>query len=418
MSLQEAHAAMRAREPLPAALAARQDTALTRFLAAGFPSLSDEDWRYTNLRPFKDAALVAANAGSHYADSIELGGWRIDADPARLELPAELPQGVTAISLRQAIERDHPLLARLGTVSPGAAGRMGDLNAAFAGDALLIGVADGARIDQPLIIDWQLSAESDALVSPRLLLVAGARSEVTLVERRVGRGSFCNAVTEVIAEDGAQVRYVEVSRERAQSHTVARIDIDVARDARFDAFSLALGGTLTRNDVHVRLAEPGASVALHGTFVAGPGSHIDNHTTIDHVSPDTHSVENYRGIIGRAGHGVFNGKVIVRKDAQRITSAQSNDNLLLDDSAEIDTKPELQIYADDVRCSHGATIGRLDEQALFYLRSRGLDPSTAQRLLLDAFAAATLGALAPNLREVLVATLTAFLSDQLSENLT
>ncbi len=230
---------------------------------------------------------------------------------------------------------------------------------------------------------------------------------------------FCaNALTEIIAQDGAQVRYVDVSRQRKASHNVTRVDMRIERDARVDAYSLALGGTLTRNDVHARLVDTGASVSLRGTFVAGESELIDNHTTIDHLSPDTHSVENYRGIIARAGHGVFNGKVIVHPDAQRITSAQSNDNLLLDDSAEIDTKPELQIYADDVRCSHGATVGRIDDQAMFYMRSRGIDATTAQRMLLNAFAAHTLDGLDDLLRDALVATLTGYLTEHLTESLT
>ncbi|MEO1576564.1 MAG: SufD family Fe-S cluster assembly protein, partial [Pseudomonadota bacterium] len=224
---------------------------------------------------------------------------------------------------------------------------------------------------------------------------------LALMERRVGRGAFMNAVTELSLADGAQLNYVDINAETAPSQSVARVSANVGRDARLSAYSLTLGGALNRIDTHVELAEPGASVSLGGTFLAASGEHVDHHTAIHHAAGHTHSVEDYRGIIGRAGRGVFNGKVIVGVDSQKITSAQSNDNLLLDDSARIDTKPELQIYADDVACSHGATVGRLDEQALFYLRSRGLDQRTARRVLMDAFGRKPL-ALAPEaLRDAL-----------------
>ncbi|MFK8017231.1 MAG: Fe-S cluster assembly protein SufD [Gammaproteobacteria bacterium] len=413
-TLREAHTAVR--DTVATSHAVRQDDALARFEAADFPSLSHEDWRYTNLRPFKDAPLVPANQSTHAEETIGLAGWRLNVDPTRVVVPAGAPDGVTAISLREAIDSNHPLAAALGTAHVDEDIALRDLNDAFAADALLINIADNADIDTPILIDWQLAAGEHALSSPRLLITAGRNSRATIIERRVGRGGYSNAVSEVVVNDGANLRYVDVSRESAPSHLLARLDALVARDAQFDAFSLALGGTLTRNDLHVRLNAPGAGTSLCGSFVAGAGNHIDNHTVIDHVSERTTSNENYRGIIGRAGHGVFNGKVIVRKDAQRINSAMNNDNLLLDDSAEIDTKPELQIYADDVRCSHGATIGRLDEQALFYLRSRGLNTQTAKRLLLDAFAAEALVGVGGDLRDALVHSLTGFLSEQLGEH--
>jgi Fe-S cluster assembly protein SufD len=297
-------------------------------------------------------------------------------------------------------------------------GALIDLNDAFAADAILLAIDDNAVVDEPLIIDWQLSDDASELSSPRLLIHLGVNSKATLVERRVGRGGFCNSVSELQLSAGANMQYIAVVRDEASSHSLSHVHAALARDASLDAFNLSLGGKITRNDVNVALREPGARVSLCGTFVSGAGQHIDNHTCVDHISELTHSIENYRGIIGRAGHGVFNGKVIVRENAQKITSAQSNDNLLLDDSAQIDTKPELQIYADDVRCSHGATVGRLDDQALFYLRSRGLDEQTAQRLLLDAFARSTLTGLDDALADILGSTLTDFLALQAKDAIT
>jgi Fe-S cluster assembly protein SufD len=156
-----------------------------------------------------------------------------------------------------------------------------------------------------------------------------------------------------------------------------------------------LGGRLIRNDVAVRLRERGASAEIFGVFLAAHGQHVDEHTRIDHLAPETRSEETFRGIIGRRGRGVFNGKVVVHRDAQRIDARQSSDNLLLGDQAEIDTKPELEIYADDVKCSHGSTVGELDEQQLFYLRSRGVAEGQARELLTQAFAASVLERIDP-----------------------
>lgn len=415
--LVDAHARMRAADnAAPESLAQRQAEAMARFSKRGFPGPSEEDWRYTNLRPFRDAPLMAANATQLGAEPLPIEGWVWHADPATLSRPLATPSGVTALRLRDALAGDHPLAARLG--ANGRTSALIDLNDAFAVDAILLAIDDNTEVDEPLIIDWQLSADASELSSPRLLIHVGTNSKATLVERRVGRGGFSNSVSELALSDGASLQYVAVVRDEASSHSLSHVHAELARDAALDAFSLSLGGKLTRNDVDVALRAPGARVSLCGTFVAGAGQHIDNHTSVDHISELTHSVENYRGIIGRAGHGVFNGKVIVRENAQKITSAQSNDNLLLDDSAQIDTKPELQIYADDVRCSHGATVGRLDDQALFYLRSRGLDEQTAQRLLLDAFAHSTLTGLDPALVEVLGATLTDFLALQAKDAIT
>ncbi|MFK7886134.1 MAG: Fe-S cluster assembly protein SufD [Gammaproteobacteria bacterium] len=413
--LLDAHARMRASDTAaPTSLAQRQSSAMERFAQSGFPGPREEDWRYTNLRAFRDAPLVAANASGAHETTLPFPAWLWQADPVQLAAPPTAPAGVTALRLRDALAANHPLCQQLGV--SGANGALIDLNDAFAADAVLLSIDSNTELSEPLIIDWQLATDALGLSSPRLLMHMGVNSKATLVERRIGRGGFSNSLSELLLEDGARMQYISVARDNASSHGLTRVDAQLARDAALDSFNLSLGGTLTRNDMNVALNAPGARVSLCGTFVAGKGQHIDNHTSVDHVSELTHSVENYRGIIGRAGHGVFNGKVIVRENAQKITSAQSNDNLLLDDSAQIDTKPELQIYADDVRCSHGATVGRLDEQALFYLRSRGLDPQTAQRLLLDAFARSTLSGLEPAMADALGDTLTEFLASQVKES--
>jgi Fe-S cluster assembly protein SufD len=185
----------------------------------------------------------------------------------------------------------------------------------------------------------------------------------------------------------------------AHTHT-ALLTAELAAGASASLGFVDLGGRLVRNDVDVRLREPGASVSLFGLFLAGQGQHVDDHTLIDHLAPETRSDESFRGVIGRRGRGVFNGKVVVHRGAQRIDARQSNDNLLLSDQAEIDTKPELEIYADDVKCSHGSTVGELDAEHLFYLRTRGVGEADAREILTAAFAATALERIAePKLRE-------------------
>ena len=395
-----AHAQLRdADRDAPKALISRQDRALERFQTHGIPSSRHEDWRYTNLRAFRDTSLTPAEPGSeHHQDDLPPGLAEVvlTPDPARLSLPDALPDGLRIRSLREVMAHDADALRGLTAERVDSA--MSDLNDAFATDALILDVTAGESIAKTVLIDWRIGAARQALSSPRMIIRLGARSDLTLIERRTGRGAFMNALTDIDVGDGARLNYVDISSETAASQSVARVEARVGRDATFNAYSLTLGGTLNRIDTHVTLAEPGAQTMLGGTFLAAAGEHVDHHTAIHHAAGHTFSDEDYRGIIGRAGRGVFNGKVIVGVDAQRIRSAQSNDNLLLDDSARIDTKPELQIYADDVACSHGATVGRLDEQALFYLRSRGLDERVARRVLMDAFGQRPLAGVPASLR--------------------
>jgi Fe-S cluster assembly protein SufD len=199
-----------------------------------------------------------------------------------------------------------------------------------------------------------------------------------------------NSVTHVEQAADSQLFLYRVQEHgQHQSHT-ALLAANLAARAQLSVGYADLGGRLVRNDVDVKLSEPGARTEIFGVFLAAAGQHVDEHTRVDHLAPETHSDELFRGVIGSRGRGVFNGKVVVHRNAQRIEAHQSNDNLLLGDNAEIDTKPELEIYADDVKCSHGTTVGELDTEQLFYLRSRGIDETAARELLIGAFAASVL----------------------------
>jgi Fe-S cluster assembly protein SufD len=217
--------------------------------------------------------------------------------------------------------------------------------------------------------------------------LAGAASQCAIVEHYVsGRGAYLtNAVTELAVGDGAVVDHYKIQTEGAEAFHIGSMSASLGRSANFTTTSIALGGALVRNDVTATLSE-GTEATLNGLYVAGGSQHVDNHTTIDHAMPHGSSRELYKGILDGRAHAVFNGRILVRQDAQKTDSKQTNKNLVLSDDATIDTKPELQIFADDVRCTHGATIGQLDAESLFYLQSRGIGRSDARRLLTYAFA--------------------------------
>ncbi|MGH8120778.1 MAG: Fe-S cluster assembly protein SufD, partial [Gammaproteobacteria bacterium] len=196
---------------------------------------------------------------------------------------------------------------------------------------------------------------------------------------------FTNTVTEACVQKGAVLQHYKIQREGQSCYHVGNFDIRQEQDSRVESFSIALGGSLVRNDIRARLDAEGAGIRMNGLYLAGGRQHIDNHTRVDHLQPRTWSHENYRGVLNEHARGVFNGKVIVHKDAQKTDASQNNANLLLSDNAEVDTKPELEIYADDVKCAHGATVGQLDQDMLFYLRSRAIDETTARNLLTYAF---------------------------------
>jgi Fe-S cluster assembly protein SufD len=221
---------------------------------------------------------------------------------------------------------------------------------------------------------------------PRTLILVGSNAQCSIVETYAGTGAyFTNAVTEIVAGEGAVIDHYKLQQESPEAFHVATMHATLGRSANFSSHSISLGGALVRNDANVTLSE-GTEATLNGLYIANRRQHIDNHTEIDHAKPHGTSHELYKGILDGHATAVFNGRIIVRKDAQKTDSKQTNKNLVLSDDAVINTKPELQILADDVRCTHGATIGQLDAEALFYMQSRGIGRRQARDLLTYAFA--------------------------------
>ena len=335
-----------------------RETAFQRFAELGFPTTHDEEWRFTNVAPI-------ARASFHVAAAKQL---------------LRIPNGVRELSLADAKPHlaQHAAFHRNAFVA---------LNTAFLNQITVLQIPRGAVIEEPIEITCEASEQPGRVaVHPRTLILVGADAHCTIVETYKGQGAyFTNAVTEIVAGDASVVDHYKVQLEGREAFHVATMQATLGRSANFSSHSISLGGALVRNDANATLSE-GTEATLNGLYLVNGTQHVDNHTVIDHAKPHGTSHEVYKGILDGHAVAVFNGRIIVRKDAQKTDSKQTNKNLVLSDDAVINTKPELQILADDVRCTHGATIGQLDDEAMFYLQSRGIGKHDARSLLTYAFA--------------------------------
>ena len=293
--------------------------------------------------------------------------------------------GSLAAALADDADRLEPLLAC--DVEAFASG-FEALNAAFWADGAYLDLASGVAIEEPVHLLF-IATEADVETHPRNIIRAAAGSRVCIIEHYVGSDSaayFTNAVTRIVADRNAVVEHYKLQEEAGRAFHIAALHAQQGPASHFTSHSFALGGALSRNDITTRFDAEGCVATLNGLYVAGGRQHMDHHTCIDHAKPRGTSREVYKGVLDGAARAVFNGKIVVRPDAQKTDAHQSNRNLLLSEHAEVDTKPQLEIYADDVKCSHGATVGQLDENQIFYLRARGMDEAAARSLLTFAFA--------------------------------
>ncbi|MDT8895914.1 Fe-S cluster assembly protein SufD [Halomonas sp. I1] len=384
----------------PTWIAARRQAGAARFEALGFPHRRIEEWKYTNVRDIArgdfalatDADFSPATAA---ALTLPLDAYRLTFvdgvfAPALSDL-GSLPEGVQVMPLSRALEENHEAVGGpLGRLTGVDFSSFAALNTAFMEEGAVVRLAPRTVVDKPIVLQFLSRAGQQEVMShPRILVEAGGRSEATLIEHHVGdaeAANFTNLVEEIILERGAILSHYKLQEAPLKDRHIASIHVEQARDSRYVSFNLNLGGGLVRNDLVSDLNGEGAEAIYNGLFYGQGRQHVDNHTLVNHNAPRTFSRENYKGILDDRAHGVFNGKVIVKRDSQQIEADQSNANLLLSDRAEIDTKPELEIYADDVKCAHGATTGQLDEEAVFALRTRGIDEQTARGLLTLAFA--------------------------------
>jgi Fe-S cluster assembly protein SufD len=300
-----------------------------------------------------------------------------------------LPKGVQVGSLAQAFNSKN-VEQHLGRYLNIQRDAFCALNTAYIEDGAYVYVPRRTVVEHPVsLLFISIAGDTPQMSHPRNLIVAEEQSEVNIVEDYVSFGTgvfFSNVVSELVAGAGAVVSHHMLEREDRQAYNISTLRTQQGRDANVSSHSMLLGGALVRNNVHPVLAGEGGDCLINGLFVGSGTQHLDNYMLVEHASPHCSSRQFYNGILDERAHGVFHGRIIVHKDAQKTDAKQTNRNLLLSDDAQIDTKPQLEIYADDVKCTHGATIGQVEENALFYLRSRGIDEASARRLLLLAFA--------------------------------
>ncbi|HTV14288.1 MAG TPA: Fe-S cluster assembly protein SufD [Acidobacteriaceae bacterium] len=378
-----------------------REDAFARFCDAGFPTTKDEDWRFTNVAGLAKTEFRAG--GKATVAKTDAQEWTADSAAAQLvfvngryapelSAAAALPKGVTVGSLREQIER-HPetLEKHLGRYADSERDAFVALNTAFLADGAYVHVPRGVVVEQPIVLLYLTTAEDKpTMTQPRNLIVAEDASQVAVVEDYVSVGgesvAFSNAVTELVAGNDAHAQHFLIEREHVKAYNVSTLRMQQGRSANVTSHSLLVGGGLVRNNVHPVLAGEGGECLINGLFLGTGRQHLDNFMHVEHAAPHCSSRQFYNGILDGQAHGVFHGRIVVHKAAQKTDAKQTNRNLLLNDDAQIDTKPQLEIYADDVKCTHGATIGQIEENALFYLRSRGISESEARKLLLLAFA--------------------------------
>jgi Fe-S cluster assembly protein SufD len=403
--------------------AAQRAAAFERFAALGFPGPREEAWKYTSLRRLAARRFPASGTdGVAPALPEALAGHRLALVNGRrredLSTPGPLPQGLRVRGLADAHGDGESLAALLRVARGGGTERFGALNAALCPDVLLLDVAAGAA-PEPLEIVLAATPTQPGMSHPRLVIRAAAGSHARIVIRHLGDDAerLVNSLVDVEIGPDATLHVYRLLETGERAFHIERIEATVAQRGTFVLHDAQLGAGLARLDLNARLAAPQAAAELTGVFLADGSRHLDTHVLVDHLAVGTRSLQDYRGIAAGRGRAVFNGKAVVHPGAQQSQARQSSRNLLLTPGAEIDTKPELEIYADDVQCSHGATTGQLDAAALFYLRSRGLTENEARSALTRAFAGAVLSrmdhvAFAARVHEMFDARLTRLLEER------
>ena len=377
---------------------------LTSFAEQGFPTLADEDWRFTNVAPvaklnLQPASPVAANgaeskviAGSVFA---ALPGHRLvfvnGYFSAKLSCLKPLTGGARVENLSAAMEKDSALIEKhLGKYAHTQKNSFAALNQALFADGAFIYAPEGLEIAEPIQLIYISSAKnSGEAISPRNLIIAGANSKLTVVESYLSTANVAyltNAVTELVAGENANVEHVKLQDEAASAYHIATIAGEFGRTSHVNVHSFALGAKISRNNIRTKLAGEGLECVLNGLYLTRDEQLADHHMIVEHAQPHCASHEYFNGILDDKSKGVFHGRILVQQIAQKTDAKQTNKNLLLSDDASADTKPQLEIYADDVKCTHGATIGQLNHESIFYLRSRGMSEDTAKRMLIHAFA--------------------------------
>jgi Fe-S cluster assembly protein SufD len=409
----------------PAWVKERREAAAKRFAETGYPTTRQEDWRFTNVAPIADAKFPIASgafaraaalvAGVGVRGSVRLAIVNGEFNAGLSDLSA-LPRGLRIAGLRDgARDGTDGLETHLARVFAIDAHPFAALNTSHLDDGVAIFITKGAAVDTPIhIVTVTGSDGAPVAVHPRVLVVAGEGSQARIAHTFIGApGSsyFNNSVAEIVVGEGAVLDYYTDQRESEQAYHVANLQAHVSAKGVFSSHAFLTGARIMRHDIGVALKGEGADCTMNGVYLVDGERLMDTHTSLDHAMPHCTSHELYKGILAGKSKAVFNGRIVVRIDAQKTDAKQTNRAMLLSDEAAINSNPQLEIFADDVKCTHGAAVGALDEEAMFYLQARGLNPAEARDLLLHAFAGEVLeGLKIPELREQIEANFFATLA--------
>ena len=376
--------------------------ALANFEQAEFPNLKNEEWRYTNISPLLKHSFNPLPAvlplmyddiqqfllGDTFNHVMVFVNGRFDENLSKIN---NLPDGLIVKSIATDVEEDDPnVLEHFGKYALSEGQIFTSLSAAYTFDGAFVHVQEGKIIEDPIHLLFIADARKDkALIQPRNLFIADKNSQASVLEHFVSLSEdiyFTNTITEIVVGENAYFDHVKLQEESKRAFHISRTEIDQELSSNFTSHAISLGGDICRNDINSKFNDKGGECTINGLFLLDDSQLCDTHTLIDHAQPHCNSHEHYKGILDDKSRGVFNGKVIVRPDAQKTNAFQENNNIILSNEALINTKPQLEIFADDVKCSHGATIGQLDKEAMFYLKTRGIGEDIARAMLLHAFA--------------------------------
>jgi len=389
--------ALKKQQSEPHWLRTLREAAFAEFLQKGFPTTRDEDWQFTNIAPITRRRFHTPSFERILGDELE--PFLLPGEIHRMvflngnfssELSTMENSRIQIGPLNEALVDGMPEIeSHLSHHAKSESNALVALNTAFFQDGALIVVPERTTISKPLQI-LHVALHDDVMISPRNLIVIGDQSEISILESYVslnGSSYFTNAVTEMFIGQNAICEHSKIQKESENAFHISSTNVEQKRDGSYSSYNITIGAAIARNEVDVALNGEGSNSVLNGLYLSAGQQHVDNHTAIDHCRPNATSQELYKGILDGKSKAVFNGKIVVRKEAQLTNARQTNKNLLISDGAQVSTKPELQILADDVKCSHGATIGQLDPEAIFYFESRGMNAEIAKSLLTFGFAA-------------------------------
>lgn len=379
----------------------KRNLAFEVFKESGFPSIKEENWKYTDIRPIIEKPFFTNHkknlinktqletTGFSNLDCIELvfinGLFSVEHSNIN-----KLPKEVIVCDIHTALDEHEDLLNKYITNCTNNNNPFTVLNSAFIQHGCFIYIPENTVIEKPVHLLYLTREQEKPFISnPRNIIVMQTNTKLTVIESYNGLDNanyLTNTVTDISLAKDSKLQHYKIQKESQNSFHIGSLNAKQQEFSHFESHSISLGGMLVRNDINTKLMEQGAEIILNGLYMTDKNQHVDNHTHVDHISPNTLSAENYRGILSGKSRAVFNGSVTVHKNAQKIEAHQNNANLLLSNDAEIDSKPQLEIYADDVKCSHGMTVGQIDKEMLFYLRTRAIDELTAKNLLTFAFA--------------------------------